>query len=59
MDSMQLRTIFEAWFLEQFGTRSVLLLKADKDGAYIDQMTNAIWVGFVARDQLGRVGLIK
>lgn len=54
---MELKKLFEEWFAAQFGAKAAELLTTDSDGEYIDQTVNAIWIGFVARDALGRFGL--
>uniref|UniRef100_A0A6M3KMM7 Uncharacterized protein n=1 Tax=viral metagenome TaxID=1070528 RepID=A0A6M3KMM7_9ZZZZ len=54
---MELKRLFEEWFSAQFGAKAAAMLETDSDGEYIDQTVNAIWIGFVARDALGRFGL--
>ena len=54
---VELKRLFEEWFSAQFGAKAAAMLETDSDGEYIDQTVNAIWIGFVARDALGRFGL--
>lgn len=42
----QLLTLFERWFMLQFGKAELLI--HSEDGGYVNSDTNAMWIGFCA-----------